>query len=417
MHYLSDFKDCAGRPVNARQIKEEKLKQLFDLLYAAGEMARADLARVTGLSPTTVSALVEELIRRGIFVEAGYAPTMQGGRRPINLRVNAQGRQIPTFTIRCSGVRFELYNLGMEVLEAFDVRFSDADVASGDEVCARLIADILLRWSKRFDPRLAAGVCICIPGFYKPDQRAFMLWTDGSELKMDVLEALERELHLPLFLGNEMHCLTYMEAMRSEETRNDGLIYVNVSRRVEASLYVNGDVYTGRDNYAGQLGHVSINYRGRPCECGGRGCLEHYVNTDAVLGRISEAAAFKRCRTLDALTGGDMQRLTMEMVGRAYEADEPVVVEVIDDVAEQLYAGIYGMVSIAGVGRVAIGGEIVQLGERFLKRLQALAGCTTGQHMLRGITIGYSHQDAGSVSRGLVSYFIRKRFEISRGKV
>ena len=59
MHYLSDFKDCAGRPVNQRQIKEEKLKQLFDLLYAAGEMARADLARATGLSPTTVSALVE----------------------------------------------------------------------------------------------------------------------------------------------------------------------------------------------------------------------------------------------------------------------------------------------------------------------------------------------------------------------
>ena len=88
----------------------------------------------------------------------------------------------------------------------------------------------------------------------------------------------------------------------------------------------------------------------------------------------------------------------------------------IDDVAEQLYAGIYGMVSIAGVGRVAIGGEIVQLGERFLKRLQALAGCTAGQHILRGITICYSHQDVGSVSRGLVSYFIRKRFEISRGK-
>ena len=414
MHYLSDFKDCAGRPVNQRQIKEEKLKQLFDLLYAAGEMARADLARATGLSPTTVSALVEELIRRGIFVETGYAPAMQGGRRPIKLCVNAQGRQIPTFTLRGDGVRFELYNLGMEVLEAFDLRFSDGEVEHSDESCTRLIADILYRRSKCFSPQLAAGVCICIPGIYKPDHRAFML-DSGGELRLEVLEALERELHMPLFLGNELHCLTYMEAMRSEETESDGLIYVNVSRQVEACLYVNGDVYTGRDNYAGQLGHVSINYRGRACSCGSRGCLERYVNIDAVLERIAEAAAFKRCWTLEQLTGGDMGRLTVEMIGRAYEAGEPVVVEVIDDIAEQLFAGVYAMVSITGVGRIALGGDIARMGPRFLERMQALAGQTNGHHLLRGITITYSDLDSDAVSSGLVSYFIKKRFEINRG--
>ena len=413
MHYLSDFKDCAGRPVNQRQIKEEKLKQLFDLLYAAGEMARADLARATGLSPTTVSALVEELIRRGIFVETGYAPAMQGGRRPIKLCVNAQGRQIPTFTLRGDGVRFELYNLGMEVLEAFDLRFSDGEVEHSDEACARMIADVLHGRSKCFDPQRAAGVCICIPGIYKPDHRAFVLCS-GGELRLEVLEALERELRLPLFLGNELHCLTYMEAMRSAETESRGLIYVDVSRQVEACLYVNGDVYTGRDNYAGQLGHVSINYRGRACGCGSRGCLGRYVNTDAVLERIAEAAAFKRCRTLEVLTDGDMGRLTMELVGKVYEAGEPVVVEAIDDVAEQLFAGVYAMVSITGVGRIVLGGDITRLGTRFLERMQALAGQTNGHHLLQGITVAYSELGSDAASAGLVSYFVKKRFEIDR---
>ena len=179
MHYLSDFKASAGRPVNQQKYREEKLKWLFDLLFERGEMPRADIARATGLSPTTVSMLVEELIRKNIFVEVGYAPAMQGGRRPINLRVHAQGRQIPAFTIRNGCVRFELYNLGMEVLEAFDVRISDADMACGDEACAQLIADILFRQSQRFVPQIAAGVCICIPGFYKPDHRAFVLCPDG----------------------------------------------------------------------------------------------------------------------------------------------------------------------------------------------------------------------------------------------
>ena len=414
MHYLSDFKDCAGRPVNSRQIKEEKLRRLFDLLYAEGEMARADLARATGLSPTTVSALVEELIRKNLVMEVGYAPAMQGGRRPINLRINAQGRQIPAFTLHRGGVHFELYNLGMEVLEAFDVRFGDAETACSGAGWAQMIAEILLRRSERFRPEIAAGVCICMPGLYRPDQSAFVLQPGGETLKIETLEALERALKLPIFLGNEMHCRTYLEAMHSGEAKPGDLIYVRVSGQVEACMYVNGDVYTGKDNHAGQLGHISINYRGRPCSCGGRGCLERYVNIDAVRERIAEAAAFKRCQTLENLTGGDMEKLTLEMIAEAYERDDPVVVEAIDDVAEQLFAGIYAVVSITGVGRVVLGGDIARLGARFLERMQALARQVNGNHLLQGIAISYSRLDSEPVSSGLVSYFIQKRFEIDR---
>ena len=414
MHYLSDFIGCVGRPVGRSQIKEEKLKRLFDLLFGAGEMARADLARAMGLSPTTVSALVEELIQRDVIAEVGYGPAVQSGRRPINLRVNAQGRQIPAFTIHDGGMRFELYNLGMEVLEAFDLCFRDGEMERGGEGWARLIADVLNRRSKCFSAQIAAGVCICMPGLYRPDQGAFVLQPGGETMKLEMLEALERELELPIFLGNEIHCRTYLEAMHREDGESADLFYVNVSGRVEACLYVNGDVYSGKDNHAGQLGHISINYRGRPCGCGGRGCLERYVNIHAVRERVAEAAAFKRCQTLELLTGGDMEKLTLEMIAAAYAAGEPVVVQVIDDVAEQLFAGVYAMVNVTGVGRVVLGGDIVQLGVRFLERMQALARQTDDRHLLRGITIAYSRLDSEPVSSGLVSYFIRKRFEIDR---
>ena len=377
-------------------------------------MARADLARATGLSPTTVSALVEELIRKNVVMEVGYAPTMQGGRRPINLRINAQGRQIPAFTLHSGGVRFELYNLGMDVLEAFDLDFDGAEAECGGEGWLRLIDETLRRRSERFSPQLAAGVCICMPGLYKPDRSAFVLQPGGETLKLHALEALQRQLRLPIFLGNEIHCRTYLEAMHSGEAESGDLIYVRVSGQVEACMYVNGDVYTGKDNHAGQLGHISINYRGRPCSCGGRGCLERYVNIDAVRERIAEAAAFKRCQTLENLTGGDMENLTVGMIAEAYERDDPVVVEAIDDVAEQLFAGIYSMVSITGVGRVVLGGDIAGLGARFLERMQTLARQVNGDHLLQGITISYSRLDSEPVSSGLVSYFIQKRFEIKR---
>ena len=102
------------------------------------------------------------------------------------------------------------------------------------------------------------------------------------------------------------------------------------------------------------------------------------------------------------------------MIGRAYEAGEPVVVEVIDDIAEQLFAGVYAMVSITGVGRIVLGGDITRLGTRFLERMQALAGQTNGHHLLQGITVAYSELGSDAASAGLVSYFVKKRFEIDR---
>ena len=72
------------------------------------------------------------------------------------------------------------------------------------------------------------------------------------------------------------------------------------------------------------------------------------------------------------------------------------------------------MVSITGVGRVVLGGDIARLGARFLERMQALARQVNGNHLLQGIAISYSRLDSEPVSSGLVSYFIQKRFEIDR---
>lgn len=417
MYYLSDFDGCVGRPASQKQIKEEKLKWLFNLLYEAGEMARADLARVTGLSPTTISALVDELIRKGLVVEAGFASTVQGGRKPINLRVNAQGRQIPTFTLHRWGLRFELYNLGMEVIEAFEVRFSPEEQAQVEESCIAQIQRVLFRQSTRFDWRIAAGVCICVPGIYQPDCRAFVLWADEAQLRLDRLQTLEQELQLPLFIGNESQCLAYAEVQigKSECAWNDSLLYVIVSEQVESCLYVNNDIYTGRDNYAGRLGHISINYKGKLCSCGGRGCLERYVNIHAILERIAQAAAFSRCPALDRLTGGDMHHLTLQMIGRSYDAGEPAVQEAMDDVAEQLFTGIYALVCATGVGRIVLGGDIVQLGAGFLERLRAFCGRVKGSHLMQGITVDYSRVGLEDCSSGMVRYFINRRLEIGRG--
>ena len=248
MHYLSDSQS-SERPVNQMLIKEENKKCLFNLLNKNREMARADMVRVTGLSPTTVSALVEELVAEKLVVETGYAKTLQIGRKPINLRINASGRQIPVFTFRREGLSYVLYNLQMEPLESLFLPH-DSDRYGGflenaenihpdaGDAYARIIEEVLLQRSSHYRPEIAVAVCICFPGTYLKDQGLISLIPMRISMGMDVLKALEKRLNVPLFIGSVSQALAYAEQKMLESTGREiaDLIYVNICDGVDAGI-------------------------------------------------------------------------------------------------------------------------------------------------------------------------------------
>lgn len=426
MHYLSEPAVGHEKLTNQQLIKEENIKCLFNLLNRNREMARADMVRMTGLSPTTVSALVDELVRDNLVMETGYAQTMQTGRKPINLRINAAGRQIPVFSFSRWGVRYTLYNLQMEVLETIFVphdaeRYGgfangagDANPDAGSDY-AGLIRDILLRQAQLYHPEIALVVCICFPGIYLPEDKVFSMSAMHVSMRLDTLMELERELNVPLFFGNSSQSLGYAEKKRLDsigDTVND-LIYVNVCEGVGAGIIADGEIFNGKNSFVGEIGHVSINYSGRPCSCGGRGCLEQYVNVDAVVETAAQIAAFRSADAFSPLRPGS-DKPTLEMIGAAYDAGDADIVAAIDKVASQLFAGIYSVVCVTGIRRVIIGGGIERLGVGFLNRLRFLAKRTNDNLLMHGITFDYGRITAENSGIGVAEYFIDKKFEIGR---
>lgn len=426
MHYLSEPEGGIEKLTNQQLIKEENIKCLFNLLNRNREMARADMVRMTGLSPTTVSALVDELVRENLVVETGYARTMQTGRKPINLRINGAGRQIPVFSFSRWGVRYTLYNLQLEVLESifvphdaeqyggFAADAEDTNPEAGSDY-AELIRDILLNRAQLYHPEIALVICISYPGIYLPEKRIFSLSAMHISLRLDILSALEKELGVPMFFGNSSQSLAYAEKKRLDSigSDTDDLIYVNVCEGVGAGIITGGEIFTGKDNFAGEIGHVTINYNGKPCSCGGRGCLEQYVNVDAVMERAAQIAAFKPVEAFKSLREHP-GTLSLEMIGEAYDSGDMEIIAAIDNVAAQLFAGIYSVVCVTGIRRVIVGGGIEKLGEGFLQRLRFLAKRTNGNVLMHGLTFDYGSITVENSGIGVAEYFIDKKFEIGR---
>ena len=425
MHYLREMDEGLERHISQQSIKEENIKRLFNLLNGSRELSRSDLVRRTGLSATTVSALVEELIQERLAVEVGYAYTKQTGRKPINLRINASSRQIPVITLWRRGVLFTLYNLQMEVLEKIVVHHSadcygsfsgdeNRKYADASEDYTALIEDILLRQSKKFRRKDALTLCINYPGIYIAERKCFYLSSMRIVLRQKSLEDMEARLGLPVFMGKVAQSMGYAEKKQRELQGQDvdELIYVAVRNGVGTGIISDGRILTGKHHFSGEIGHVSIDYRGRPCICGGRGCLEQYVNLEEIISRVAQVVDFHPNDMLPSRG----EELNLQMIGRAYDAGKPEIVGVLDDVAERLFAAIYSAMCMTGVRRVYIGGGIEQLGVGFINKMKELMRRAAAGMLTQHLSIEYGCIGFEDVGRGIAEYYIDHVFEISGQK-
>ena len=408
MKYLSLEAPSDQRHGYQQFIREKNIKHVFDLVRGGQCASRAELVRTMRLSATTVSALVEELVELGLIIESGPTLTSQPGRRPMSLRLNSAGRQLPVFSLSRRGVRYTLLDMQCKAIESFFVDYpvGEANVPDSGDDYARLFEEILLKRSQHFDRSLAIVVCVTFPGIYIEEQQAFSVRTamniSFSEASM---RRFESRLGVPLFLANVSMCLAYAEKKclgalcdGGEEARD--LIFINVCDGVGAGIISEGAILTGPYNTAGEFGHVSVDFRGKTCACGNRGCLEQYVNLNAILKSAAEA-----CEQ----AGVDAPKTFEELAARA-DSLKPVA-GVLDEAANLLACGIYTMMCTTGIRRVVIGGGIEALGEGFLQKVykQVRSRPTLTGHM----SLSYARSGPDGESVGIAQYFLDKAYTIT----
>jgi predicted NBD/HSP70 family sugar kinase len=416
MKYLPGGMMCDQRPLAQQAIKEENLKRIFLDLHRQVEMTRVQLARSTGLSAATVSALVDELVQMGLFYETGPAKTDHIGRKPINLRIRPDSRQLPVFALNRWGAQFVVYDLNLKPMETLffphasdqyggyeDVDpDSDGNPDTGEDY-ANLIRGALEK-SRVFDPKKAIAVCVTSPGIFVQEKDAYSLSALHVSFSRAVMAALETEIGVPMFFGNSSMAHAYAEKKvmdaSGEEVRD--LMYIYVRDGVGAGILCGGDLFLGAEDTAGEIGHVTINADGKRCVCGNRGCLEQYVNVDAILERARRA-----------MFGESGDQVTLESIGEAYVSGHGALVRVVDDIAEKLFRGIYSAICLTGIKRIVIGGGIEQLGGGFLSKLRSYTLENGGRMLKRNVTIDYPRSGASGDSLGIASYFLDKVFSIT----
>ena len=175
---------------------------------------------------------------------------------------------------------------------------------------------------------------------------------------------------LPAALDNDANCATYGEWWIGAAKGGRNVIGITIGTGIGGGLILDGKLYHGSSDMAGEIGHTTIDQTGRRCGCGNYGCLEAYASGNAIAERAREALSFEPTSLLPEMVGGDVSKITAATVYAAANQGDAVATEVVRDTARFLGTGLANLLNIFNPDVVVIAGGVTQAGEALFKPLR-----------------------------------------------
>ena len=267
------------------QLRTSNLRAVTALLGSGGPQSRADLARGSGLSRTTVSSLVSELLEAGLVVETEDRGTPYkggSGRPPLLVALALRPGGVAGVDIGHGHIRVAVSDRSAKILAEVEV-ITDADPhgAATLDIAADLVRQAAAEAGIPVADLLTVG--LCVPGpidrrSARVDQAVLPGWHELAPA-----DELGRRLELPVVVDNDANCGAMAEHQHGAGRGATDLLYVKLASGVGAGLVLGGRLHRGVAGMAGEVGHVLAREDGTVCRCGSRGCLETEVSTQRLL--------------------------------------------------------------------------------------------------------------------------------------
>ncbi len=359
-------------------IKESNLRLVFRLIHKHGMISRADIKKITGLSATTVSSLVDELMSVGLVNECGIKDSTTSGRKAVLLQVSAHGGFFLGIDVQKNQIVADVYAL--DFTSVFHVA---VPVMSYDNLAMAIMHAIGVSTRNR----RIFGITIGVPGVIDPKSNTLVsstiLHTDAADIYKIVCGAMPET---KVYLKNNSGLIAYAEKEFGNHGLSNNLVSIDIDDGVGAGILIDGAIYDG-GGMAGEFGHISVDYKGKRCQCGNYGCLELVASLPAILERTG-------CYSVSQLRD------------KLYSGDD-VMIDTINDVAKALAFGINNIVNLIDPESIVIGGAIRVLGEHLLNPLEKHFNEIS---LIKNKTIEYSVLECNPVTIGGACYAFNGMF-------
>ena len=369
--------------LDASAIRAQHNRLILNLLWKEREISRAELARRTSLSRSTVSAIISDLLGTGLVRET-RAGISTGGRRPIILRFQDDASFIVGIELGATHISCVLADLHCNVRASWS---ASAPVREQpDAALAKMVtaASSVLE-SAGVSRSQLLGIGVAVPSPVDSDRPGELMplilpkWASYN-----IIDHLQGRFERPVLIDNDANLGALAELWWGAGSSVRDLAYIKVATGIGAGLIMDGDIFRGSGGVAGEIGHTSIDPAGPVCICGLRGCLATFIGTPALLER---ARAELRATGSERPAPENIDELVNAALG-----GDPISSKSIRYAGGKLGVGIANMLNLINPEMVIIGGGIARAGDLLIDAVR---------NTIRGLSLPQSIRNAEIRTTGL----------------
>lgn len=352
---------------NAQAVKNLNKHVVIDMIrFTPGGVARAELARMMGLTRAAVSVIINDLVSSGLVREAEAHHA--GGRKPIVLEINPDLGYVVGIDMGATHITLILSDFSGREIQVFDAPFN---IVEGPQAClAQLDHHFKTLLEKaNLELRQINAIGLGVPGPVVEEAGMvsgppIMPGWDGFPIR----DYLQQLWNCHVSVGNDADLGALGEWAYGAGRNERNIAYIKVGTGIGCGILINGQIYNGVTGSAGEIGHVTIDENGPVCQCGNRGCLEAIAGGRAIASRAIEAIRKGQRTQLAEIQPPD--QITSRDVISAARRGDLYAQHLMMETGSHLGTAVASLVNVLNPGMVIIGGGVAQIGDLLLEPIR-----------------------------------------------
>ena len=372
--------------------KDHNRALVLKTIFAHEEISRAEIARITRLTRTTVSEIVEDILAEGLIQEVGVGHS-SGGKNPVLLSLVADSRWLIGLDLAHNQFRGAIVNLRGVFREEVTIPFEGTD---GDKALQLVYSIVDQLMQKVTHPLLGIGVGT--PGLVNTAEGLIINAVNLNWQDLPLTSLLQERYHIPVSILNDSQAAaigekTYGKGYQPE----DNMVLINILHGIGAGIVIHGSLFQGDGGSAGEIGHlVMVQEGGDLCRCGNHGCLETVASVQALVkkarARIKEVP--------ESSLPHDPEKIDLAAIDAAFTSGDPLAQELVFETAKYIGMAISNVVGVLNIQKIVLVGDMTRFGKPWLEIIRETMYRCSLKRPLQNTTIQIAQSGENSIILG-----------------
>lgn len=351
-------------------ISRSNIRLVLNVLQQSRKASRIDISKYSGLSPATVTNVVQELMKLGLVREAGKTE-LPMGRKPTLLELNPDVQYLVGLDVGIGKIIGIVMNLHSDILKyirnEFDVGEKNFDIIRElHEAYEKLVGDLPVDVLDKIP-----GVGVSVPGLVHLEKGVLIFAPNLPNCNnVPIVEKLSKWIGKPVYIENEARAMALAEARYGAARGYKNVFCIRLGYGIGGGIIINGELYRGSSYTAGEIGHMTILPSGPLCHCGNRGCLEVLAGGGAIASTAIRVLSSGSDSLIKKIVGGDSERITAKTVSDAAKNGDKIAYKIVKDFANYIGIGIASIINILNPEVIVVGGGVANTGKLLFREIK-----------------------------------------------